>query len=109
MYYRFIDKYNYGEPYVYIHPYKQQVVKAIVDNIFPEISQLIVFGSSTTTACKPYSDVDVCVIGDFDDAQISRLRVKGESIDILHFRSVEQLLQDSCLINEVKKGVRMYG
>jgi len=109
MRYRFVDKYNYGSPYIYIHPYKQHVVKTIVDNTFPEISQIIVFGSSITTACKPYSDVDICVIGDFDDEHLSSLRVRGEAIDITHFKTVGMLLQDSRLADEVKKGVRVHG
>ena len=31
MRYKFIDKHGYGGPYVYIHPYKQQSVKQIVE------------------------------------------------------------------------------
>jgi len=109
MRYKFIDKYGYGGSYVYIHPYKQHVVKTIVNNVFPEISQVIVFGSSTTTACKPYSDVDICVIGDFDSEQVSNLRVAGEAIDILHFKNIDSLLEDARLTDEVRKGVRVYG
>lgn len=106
---QFIDKYGYGKPYVYIHPYKQHVVKAIADSIFPEIGQVVVFGSAVTNACKPYSDVDVCVIGNFDTEKVAQLRVKGEAIDILHFETVDHLRQDDRLVNEVRKGVQIYG
>ena len=110
MRYRFIDKYGYGKPFVYIHPYKQQTVKAIVDNVFPGVKQLIIFGSATSTACKPYSDVDVCVIGDFDTEEVTKLRTSEDNLDILHFKNIEILLQDTRLVRELKKkGVRVYG
>ena len=110
MRYRFIDKYGYGGPYVYIHPYKQQSVKQIVDNVFPEISQVIIFGSATSMACKPSSDVDVCVIGEFDTEQVAQLRQAKDTLDILHFADVESLKQDARLVKELRtKGVRVYG
>ena len=110
MRYKFIDKHGYGGPYVYIHPYKQKAVKQIVDNIFPGVSQLIIFGSATSTACKPSSDIDVCVIGEFDTEQVAKLRQAGDVLDILHFVNVESLKHDTRLVNELRtKGVRVYG
>jgi len=107
--YRFFDKHNYREPYIYIHPYKQQIVKQVVENVFDEIDYVIVFGSAVTTACKPYSDLDICVIGEFDEEKLRALRIKGEDMDILHFSEVKDLLEDKILAREVEKGVVVYG
>jgi len=107
--YLFKDKYNLGKPYIYIHPYKQNVVSEVVKNVFKEVNQIIVFGSAVSLACKPHSDVDLCVIGNFCESKLSHLRVKGESIDILHYTSVSDLQKDTRILNEVKNGVRVYG
>ena len=44
--YKFIDKYGYSEPYTYIHPNKQQVVKKIIETVPTWAEYLIVFGSA---------------------------------------------------------------
>ena len=108
--YQFIDKHNLGKPYTYIHPYKQFLVKNIVDKIFDGVEYLVVFGSATSMACKPYSDLDICVVGDFCESELAKLRVKGESIDILHYCNLEALKEDRRLYNEIaEKGVKVYG
>jgi predicted nucleotidyltransferase len=107
--YLFHDKYNLGKPYIYIHPYKQKIVSEVVSRVFDEISQLVVFGSAVSLACKPYSDVDFCVIGDFCESKIKNLRIKGEEIDFLHYKSIDELREDRRLCEEVKKGVKVYG
>ncbi|MCL1846040.1 MAG: nucleotidyltransferase domain-containing protein [Defluviitaleaceae bacterium] len=107
--YLFKDKYNLGKPYIYIHPYKQKIVNDIVARAFSEISQLIVFGSAVSLACKPHSDVDVCVIGDFCESKLRELRVTGEALDFVHYTDVDSLRKDRRLCAEVKKGVLVYG
>lgn len=110
-YLRFIDKFGYGEPFVFIHPYKQTLAKAVLDKAFEYIKgieHIIIFGSAITDACKPYSDIDICVIGDFDISQISKLRVKDEAMDILHFKNVATLKEDPRLFEEISKGVAIY-
>lgn len=76
--YKFIDKYGYGEPYIYIHPHKQQIVKQIVDAIPNWVDYLIVFGSAVNATCKQTSDVDLCVIGQRKDSD------NVEDFDNLH-------------------------
>jgi predicted nucleotidyltransferase len=107
--YLFKDKYNLGKPYIYIHPYKQMIVRNVVEKVFSDITQLIVFGSSVSLTCKPYSDVDICVIGNFDGIRLGELRVKGEAIDFVHYPCINELQKDKRLFNEIKKGVRIYG
>ena len=108
--YKFIDKFGYGEPFVYIHPYKQEVVKNAVNQAFEGISHIIVFGSAVGLACKPYSDVDLCVIGDVCENSLTKLRTKGQPMDILHYTSVEELKKDRRVYEEItRKGVMVYG
>lgn len=107
--YLFKDKHNLGKPYIYIHPYKQKIVHEVVARAFEEITQLIVFGSAVSPACKPYSDVDFCIIGDFCESKIKNLRIPGEVLDFMHFKNVEILREDSRFCKEVEKGVRVYG
>ncbi|MCL1877621.1 MAG: nucleotidyltransferase domain-containing protein [Defluviitaleaceae bacterium] len=107
--YLFKDKYNLGKPYIYIHPYKQKIVSDIVERAFDEISQLVVFGSAVSLACKPHSDVDICVIGNFCESRLSELRITGEALDLVHYPDVNTLRKDKRLCAEVKKGVRVYG
>jgi predicted nucleotidyltransferase len=107
--YLFKDKYNLGKPYVYIHPYKQGVVRDVVQRVFSGVEQLIIFGSSVSLSCKANSDVDICVIGDFCESKLSQLRVEGEVMDIVHYPCADSLRQDVRLYDEIKKGVRVYG
>lgn len=48
----------------YIHPLKQKLVSSIVDkacfNDF--VKKIIIFGSSVTCYCHPFSDLDICVV-----------------------------------------------
>ena len=108
--YRFIDKHNLGEPYIYIHPYRQRDVKELVDKAFEGISYIILFGSSVNDTCKYDSDLDVCVIGDFDEALLKDFRVKGVAMDVLHYKTVDDLKTETYLFNEINKnGVKVYG
>ena len=61
--YKFIDKYGYGRPYIYVHPFKQKQVKLLVDTVEPWVEYIILFGSVVNLTCKSTSDIDICVIG----------------------------------------------
>ena len=108
--YLFKDKYNLGKPFIYIHPYKQLLAKQVTDRIFAGISHLLVFGSAVSLACKPYSDLDICVIGDFCESNLSQLRIPGEHLDLIHYTSADVLMKDRRLYKEIaSKGVKIHG
>ena len=92
MAYVFYDKHGYGEPFTAIHPFKQAAVKHMVDNVLPEVTHVIVFGSSTLPCCRSWSDIDVCLIGNLDDSlSLKPLRSTGESYDFLKYRTLKEL------------------
>jgi len=108
--YRFIDKHNLGEPYDHIHPYQQIRVRELVNRVFDGITHVIIFGSSVNLTCKPNSDLDVCVIGDFDTDKIKQLRIKDVAMDVLHYKDAETLKDDYRIYREVtERGVQVYG
>ena len=115
MAYLYFDKHGYGEPFVYIHPFKQAAAKHMVDNITPEITHVIIFGSSTLPCCRSWSDIDVCLIGDIDDSvPLTSLRIKGESYDFLKYKSVDEMQRlakrsiQNVERNILEKGVLIY-
>ena len=96
--YKFIDKYGYGEPLSYIHPYKQKAVKYTVDSIFDWVLYIIVFGSSVSTTCKINSDIDLCLIGkSVDNFDLNLLRFQNESYDFILVESKEELFSKASL------------
>jgi len=107
MAYLFFDKHGYGVPYTYIHPFKQAAVKHVVDNITPEITHVIVFGSSTLPSCRSWSDVDICLVGNIDESfKLSNLRLKGESYDFLKYKSMDELkLLSQRSIQNIEKSI----
>lgn len=48
-----------------VHPYKQKCVGAVCSSAKSEfsgiVSKIIVFGSSVTYNCRPWSDLDICI------------------------------------------------
>lgn len=99
--YKFINKYGYGEPFIYIHPYRQKAVKYAVDNVFDWVLYIVVFGSSINTTCKFNSDIDMCLIGKpssmFD---LNLLRLQNESYDFILVESEEELFSKASLNNQ---------
>ena len=85
--YKFYDKYNLGEPYVYIHPYRQEDVRRLVEQIPDWVQYLIVFGSSVRVYCKMTSDLDLCVIGPgkFSEDFLSMFE---NGVDVIYYDSV---------------------
>lgn len=115
MAYLYFDKYGYGEPFIYIHPFKQSAVKYLVEHVSPEITHVIIFGSSTSPCCRSWSDIDVCLVGDIDETKpLSFLQKKGESYDILKYKSIHEIgrLAERSIQNIEKsileKGVLVY-
>ena len=95
--YNFIDKYGYGTPYTNIHPFKQKAVKHMLDNKPPSIQVVIIFGSSVLPSCKDYSDIDVCLIGDFEEFNLSDITVEGQAYDFVKYETVEELQEKAKL------------
>ena len=94
--YKFLDKYNLGAPFYYVHPYKQEAVKHLVDNVDDWVESVIIFGSSVTHTHHYDSDLDVCIIGKpVGEFSSKNLRVKGQSYDFILVDSAELLLQKS--------------
>ena len=94
--YKFLDKYNVGAPFCYIHPYKQLAAKHLVDNVEDWVEGVIIFGSGVTPAHHYDSDLDVCIIGTPGEEFSSRdLRLRGEAYDFVLVESPELLKQKS--------------
>jgi len=103
--YKFKDIYGYGEPFTWIHPYKQQQAKYIVDNKPDWVEKIIIFGSAVGTWHFYEKDLDVCIIGkdpqpaDERDYRYQKLmRMDGTSYDFLNYDSMECLL---CYKNDI--------
>ena len=113
----FKDKYNLGYPYTLIHPYKQKIVKHLVDNRPSWTTHIIVFGSSVRVSHFWWKDLDVCLIGsnDFTSAhEMRKLREKGVEYDFLLYNTLGKLLDCKDKINDVRgdifrEGVLIYG
>ena len=101
------DKLGLGEPYTYIHPYKQGAVKHLVDNKPDWVTHIIVFGSSLTTAHFKFNDLDVCLIGleDEDDFISKGLKLKDVKYDFIIKPSLQALIEDSSTIGCVEKSI----
>ena len=93
--YVFKDINNLGYPYYHVHPYKQQAVKTLVERIPETVSQVIIFGSSVTTAHFWWNDLDVCIIGILGETAESRnrLKIKPRKFSLL-FSAEGEIQQD---------------
>jgi len=99
----FIDKYNLGEPFIFIHPYKQKEVYDAVQNLSDSVDALIIFGSATGLSCFANSDIDACVVSKTKD--ISSVKFSNSPADILVYSSIDELrsLKDEDMFNIEKK------
>jgi predicted nucleotidyltransferase len=90
---RYKDLYGLGHPYTLIHPFKQQAVKRLVDNISGWVDYVVVFGSSIMPYCRKDSDIDVSLIGDYteENQNMDAMRMEGQSYDFLRYASVDDL------------------
>lgn len=110
---KFNDIHQYGEPFSYIHPYKQKEVKHLVDHITAPITHAIVFGSGTNYTCWWGSDLDVCLIGVDASYNTKPLRYPGQAYDFIFYNSLQELAQNTTPNSVEKeiweKGVVVYG
>ena len=105
-----------GPPYDYIHPYKQDAVQFFVENRPDWVTHIIVFGSAVTTAHLWYKDLDLCLIGECNEDNLSYKGCKIYEIDydILRRRSLEHLFESAragypTYRDIIEKGVMVYG
>lgn len=88
-----------------IFPLKQKTVIKIVElaQQCPGISRIIIFGSSITAACNPWSDVDVYI--ERDTNETTPLGTFSDALDIWYNDSVSPA-ED--LYENIMKGVVVY-
>ena len=90
----FKDIHGYGYPYYHIHPYKQEAVKHLVDNVYEGIDYVFIFGSSVFAGHFYKSDLDVCLVGEMDDASLTaldKIKTKDVRFDFVNVSSLEKL------------------
>ena len=91
----------------YIHPLKQRKVKEFIDYVndkYPEIDMICIFGSSVTPYCHPGSDIDVVIGG------VNKHRFVPPDNDIYDIIWADSITPGSSFANEItRKGVVVYG
>ncbi len=95
-------------PWVYwIHPLKQGKVEGLIKKIerdYPEITRVVIFGSSTREDCTDFSDIDVVIWGMPGKPFVSPC---DDVYDVLHgedlhkgMQIVEDIEEDGVLVYE---------
>ena len=111
----FKDIHSYGYPYYYIHPYKQKVVKYLVDNKPKWVTYIIIFGSSVKQYHMWWKDLDICLVGEKEDYNRLDMCLKGVkfSYDFLEYSTMDDLQIDTGKHSDVRthicnEGVMIY-
>ena len=88
-----------------IFPLQQREVIQLVESVskLPEVQKIIIFGSSITSACNPWSDLDVYI-------QMTKrvpivTKIKTTSVDLWTNFEVEK---DDELYKDIMEGVTVY-
>ena len=108
----FKDIHGYGYPYYHIHPYKQKVVREIVEYLPDWVEGVIVFGSAIHPSHMWWNDLDICVIGHRQRGK--SVGYHGVDCDILYLKSLEDLVElaefefNSIYYNIKQDGVLVY-
>jgi predicted nucleotidyltransferase len=82
----FPDPFGYGAEYKPIFPPRHHTMKAIMDNITPRVYKIYVYGSSIRLDSATDSDLDVFIIGELTNAELTKIIraiPEGEKADIL--------------------------
>lgn len=71
----------------YVAPLKQREVKILIDTVPACVEMLVLFGSAITDCCRPFSDIDLVIVGEELDSHQQELlayrkQIKSE-MDIL--------------------------
>ena len=113
--YIFRDIHKFGFPYYHIHPYKQKVVKYLIDNKADWVDFIIIFGSALHPGHFYKKDLDVCLIGNLEgDFNSSFMKIPGTMYDFIREESFVNLKLKaerhvgSVYYRIVKEGVMVY-
>lgn len=93
---------------------KQGEVKKVLDVLPDSVDEVWVFGSAVTAYCRPESDIDVCVVGDYitkDDRRIMAHAPRHgmDLIDVSHAVFDSEKNNPGSIFNEVfSKGLLIY-
>jgi len=97
-----------------ISEYKQADLQKVLDVIPASVDELWVFGSAVTKFCRPDSDLDVCIIGDFITKEDRKIlahapRYGMDLIDVNHDEFNKESKEKGSIYNEIKsKGLLVY-
>ena len=93
----------------FIFPTKQRDVEILLDSLLSTFGDMIervtVFGSSVTSACNPWSDIDICVEGILERPKFPKL----ENTTDVDFICGDDLAMSDSICREVReRGVVVY-
>jgi len=102
--------------YQYIHPVKQKKIYELVQLLLKEdedntITDIIIFGSSTTLFCSSFSDIDIMVLGTFNNFTTNINLFEFGEVDLFGYNKEEFLKEaqnNKFYLNVWEKGVRVY-
>ncbi|MGL6175162.1 MAG: nucleotidyltransferase domain-containing protein [Cellulosilyticaceae bacterium] len=112
-YYQQVQDYHFkcivaDEKYSKIHPVKQRKVYELVQALLAEdiehkITEIIVFGSCITFACNSYSDIDLLVLGEFEEFDTKIHLYQYGEVDLLGYN--RDVFMSQLETNKFFKGV----
>ena len=102
--------------YQYIHPVKQRCVHRLVGALLDEdkdgmITDIIVFGSTVTLFCDSFSDIDIAILGTFEDYTTKVALYNYGEVDLFAYNKEKflEMLDGNKFYQEIMgKGVRVY-
>ena len=102
--------------YQYIHPVKQRQVHALTKALLAEdteglITDIIVFGSTVTLFCDSYSDIDIAVLGIFEEFSTQLPLYEYGDVDLFGYNkdAFYEVAKDNHFYSEIlRKGVKVY-
>lgn len=106
-----------GAPnYQYIHPVKQRQVYALAQALLAEdkaqqITDIIVFGSTVTLFCDSFSDIDMAVLGTFENFSTKIPLYEYGEVDLFGYNKDAfcHIAKENHFYSEIlKKGVTIY-
>lgn len=104
------------EKFSRIHPVKQQKVYDLVKDLLEEdinhnITDIIVFGSALTLFCNSYSDIDIVVLGDFEEFDTKLHLYQYGKVDLLGYNKkefIKHLEENAFFKNIWERGYKIY-
>lgn len=114
---RYVFRNLIGKPnYEYIHPVKQRAIYTLVQDLLLEdennlITDIIVFGSTITLFCDSFSDLDIAVLGSFEDFTTNIPLYKYGEVDLFGYNKDKflKMVASNKFYTEIWcKGVRVY-